>query len=138
MKPDRAFIDLAFPHPVNGTFTPVKLHLEYPLAPNETEQDAWDAGKKTMEEWVNSRFYQPYNESKREENEKVRAMLFSNPTTQPIPTISKDKDLETDTLTLIQQSASLEELKTYKYLASAGDQILYDAYCQRIKELSNV
>lgn len=37
----------------------------------------------------------------------------------------------------IQNAPTLEELKTYKIVASAGDKTLYDAYCKRIKELSN-
>jgi hypothetical protein len=56
MKPDRTIIRLAFPHPVYGTFTPVKVEYEYPLGPNDNDQDALDDGKARAEAWYNTRY----------------------------------------------------------------------------------
>lgn len=59
MKPDRTGFFVTFPHPIYGTFAPVKLSLEYPIGEGETEQLAWDCAKKSTEEWFNLRYPSP-------------------------------------------------------------------------------
>lgn len=59
MKPDRTGFFATFPHPIYGTFAPVKLSLEYPLGKNDKEEDAWDAAKESTENWFNSRYPSP-------------------------------------------------------------------------------
>jgi hypothetical protein len=68
----------------------------------------------------------------------------ANPPTGPIsytkesivPVISTDKSPgPLSTMTGIQNSKSLEELTSFKLLAS-GNRQLYDAYCSKLKELN--
>jgi hypothetical protein len=56
MKPDRTIIRLSFPHPVYGTFTPIRVEYEYPLGPKDNDQDALDDGKARAEAWFSSRY----------------------------------------------------------------------------------
>lgn len=56
IKPDRTVLRLSFPHPIYGTYTPVKVEYEYQLGPNDNDQDALDDGKTRAEAWFNSRY----------------------------------------------------------------------------------
>lgn len=54
--------------------------------------------------------------------------------------IQDEKPRPMDTLTAIKTAPTLEELKTYKTIASldkSKDQSIYNAYCKRLKELTD-
>jgi hypothetical protein len=129
MKPDRAHIDLSFPHPVLGNFFPVKIHLEYPVGPNDTEQEALDAGKKSAEEWFASRY--PH--------------LSKEPDlTRFPPQLGVVAEIQTersgDTLAAliadIYTCTELKVLEGYRLLAKTRPE-LQAAYDMQIKKLSN-
>jgi hypothetical protein len=54
----------------------------------------------------------------------------------PVIEIQTEKVNPNDTLSLIQNAPNLDVLKTFKLIAS-GAGPFYNAYCKRIKELSN-
>lgn len=56
MKPDRTTYFFSVPHPVYGTFAPIKMATEYPLGENETEEQAWDEAKRRAEAWARVNF----------------------------------------------------------------------------------
>lgn len=52
--------------------------------------------------------------------------------------IEYEKEPDTDYLSLIQSAATLESLKEYKLIAGQpGNEELYKAYCNRVKQLAN-
>ena len=128
MKPDRAFIDLAFPHPIYGTFTPIKLHLEYPLKGDETEEQAWDAGEKAMKEWIASRYPDPNQMNK---NIVVTPLHFPSKH-ESIPTISKDKER---TEIAIDNAKSIDDLQVIK--DDAEKHGLFAHYMTRFYDIAN-
>lgn len=136
MKPDRAVIDLSFPHPIYGTFTPVKLHLEYPLAPGETEDDAWDAGKKSMEQWVASRYPDPNPDSKTNSG-LITHFNGSANETKSLPIISKEPEERRIGILVadIYSCPDIKTLETYKFLAKTKPE-LQAAYTQQLEKLS--
>ena len=116
--------------------------LEADLEPGETKEQAWTRMNQDMIAWHKAEYphlYQPEN---------VTSGYYStdlpNPpiTTYPAPGIINIQDEKTDCndiLVLIRTAPTLEELKTYKTLASADqskERTLYSAYNQRLKTLS--
>lgn len=59
IRPDRTTFFASFPHPIYGTYSPIKLSNEYPLGEHNTDWEAWDAAKKSMEAWFASRYPSP-------------------------------------------------------------------------------
>lgn len=135
MKPDRAAIDLSFPHPVFGTFTPIKIHLEYPLAPGQTEEDAWDHGKKSMEEWFMSR-YPPLDLGFPAHTAPPK--YEQSQTSSTIPVISKDPEERRIGMEIadIYSCQDLKILQSYKLIAKSKPE-LQAAYDQQYKKLTN-
>lgn len=141
MKPDRTSLDLAFPHPIYGTFTPVKLHLEYPLAPGETEEDAWDAGKKRMEEWFASRYPDPNQRSAPSIQEVGYVAPQSVLTTTPnreetvIKVVKETPKNRIEALVAdINSCTEIKVLESYKLMVKKDD-TLQAAYDNKLKSL---
>ena len=137
----------------------IKMHRKYGIVTNfldtmlehsvviqegETKLDAYRRGLKELDQIAadlrkeaHPHLYQETTDlNKKWVHAASEHMQQTNAAPTTLPTISKDKEPEADYLRLIMEAGSLEELKTYKFIASAGNQILYDAYCQRIKELT--
>ena len=130
MKPDRAHIDLAFPHPILGQFFPVKLHLEYPLGPTDHEHDALDAGKKSIEEWFASRY--PALDMGFNSNGQP-PKYEQSVTSSTLPTISKDKERVE---IAIDNAKTIDDLRLLN--EDAGKNGLVSHYVKRFNELNNV
>lgn len=56
IKPDRTTYFFIAPHPIWGTFAPIKMATEYPLEEGQTQEEAWDDAKKRAEEWAAKNF----------------------------------------------------------------------------------
>lgn len=56
IKPDRTTYFFIAPHPVYGTFAPIKMATEYPLGEGQTQEEAWDDAKMRAEAWAAKNF----------------------------------------------------------------------------------
>ena len=125
MKPDRTIIRLSFPHPIYGTFTPIRVEYEYPLGPEDNDQDALDDGKARAEAWVTSRYPDPNGALK--------------PTEVSQDTLIRSKQPEQDRIALliadIYSCKHLKTLESYQLMVKK-DARLQAAYIQQQEKLS--
>lgn len=138
MKPDRVIIRLAFPHPIYGTFTPVKVEYEYPLGPDGNDQDALDDGKERAEAWFNSR-YPPVDKFSAYGCDVTQGIDVSRPTSGPLSR-QVEKDYQEDKriaiiISDIYSCAELKVLESYKFVAKQSPEI-QSAYNQMFEKLS--
>lgn len=59
IRPEKIVLHLSFPHPVYGTFTPVKMEEHYFVETEEDKDQARDMAKKSMEEWFRKNYPNP-------------------------------------------------------------------------------
>lgn len=104
--------------------------VECILEGNETKEEAWTKLNQDMIAWHQKEYPHLYPYSS------PVASSAKGRVNESMPIISTEKFDPNDNLSLIQNAPSLEVLKTFKLIASVGGP-LYDAYCHRIKELSN-
>lgn len=125
--------------------------VEADLEPGETKEDAWTQINQDMIAWHKKEYphlYQeretypkPYDGRDRFDHVTSGQLPPTEVTYGPPPVINiqDEKTQPVDVLTAIHNAPTLEELRTFKAMASADkskDQTLYNTYCQRLKELS--
>lgn len=59
IRPEKIVLHLSFPHPVYGTFTPVKIEDHQFIDSEDEKEEALDLAKKRAEEWFASRYPNP-------------------------------------------------------------------------------
>lgn len=130
-----------------GPFLQEKIGIEIFVTPDDDADMVFKMAKDRVDAWhkeANPHLYQEetYPQSFPNPNRFDHITDSKNPmqvTYQngAIPIISEDKGKPENTLYLIQNAPTLEILKTFKVIASSNpSKVLYNAYCQRIKELS--
>lgn len=120
--------------------------LEAELEPGETKEQAWTRMNQDMIAWHKTEYPHLYQDENKEPwlhadviapRKKIEFRQVDAP--PPVINIQDEKGELSDILVAIQTAPTLEELKTYKTLASADqskERTMYNAYNQRIKELS--
>ena len=107
-----------------GPYMNDKIGLEATLSPGESEFEALDMLNKTIDEWHKKSNPHLYQEEKYP---------------QPMTVVYEKSPIAmatSNTLEAIKTAATLEELKSYKLVASV-DKELYNVYNQRVKDLTN-
>lgn len=59
IRPEKIVLHVSFPHPVYGTFTPVKIEDHQFIDSEGEKEEALDLAKKRAEEWFASRYPNP-------------------------------------------------------------------------------
>lgn len=120
MKPEKIVLHLSFPHPVYGTFTPVKMQYHMFIDGPEEEDAALDHSKYALTEWFNKNYPSVDQQS-------------------ASSIIPKSKELEERRIgVLIEDIYSCESIKvleTYKLMARTKPE-LQAAYNQQLEKLS--
>lgn len=120
MKPEKIVLHLSFPHPVYGTFTPVKMEYHIFIDSPEEEHAALDHSKNTLTEWF-TRNYPALDQQSTESS------------------ISKTKEPEDKRIGVlvadIYSCESIKVLETYKLMAKTKPE-LQAAYNQQYEKLS--
>lgn len=100
--------------------------VEATLKPGETMEQALDELDERLNAWHRKRYPHLYEEE-------------AKPTNQPIGIIHVENTPADgdEALSLIKNAPSLEILSTFRLIAGSGNEVLYKAYNQRVKELSN-
>lgn len=126
-----------------------KPEIEAILEDGDTVESVLSSLNKRLIAWHKAEYPHLYQEEQKSQD--VRGVMFFDSecrktgatTFAPPPVINiqdeKNADVKGDILKAIQTAPTLEELKTYKTIASADkskDQTIYNAYCSRLKELS--
>lgn len=114
--------------------------VEATLKPGETMEQALDELDERLNAWHRKRYPHQYQEKETYPKPYDGRDRFHEITSGQLqPTVidyGKHDASPEGIIGDIKRSETLEELKTYKLLAGT-DKSTYDAYCQRIKELSN-
>lgn len=115
------------------------LVVEADLEEGETMEQAWSKMNKAATDWHKAEYPNLYQENGIKQNgkEEVRPYVAAPGAPWGPAVVSVDKDNPISYLEAIQGAQSLEELKQYKLIAGTDQtKALYNAYNQRIKELS--
>lgn len=119
-----------------GPFLQEKIGIEIFVTPDDDADMVFKMAKDRVDAWHKEANPHLYQEGPVEAQPFVRSNYQSSEKELKIEYINTDTTA--DTLTEIQNALTLEILKTFKVIASSDpSKVLYNAYCQRIKELSN-
>lgn len=104
--------------------------VEATLRPGETMEQALDELDERLNAWHRKRYPHLYQEQSTEENFPMAH--------RPIGTIQVENTPADgdEALYLIKNAPSLEILSTFRLIAGSGNEVLYTAYNQRVKELT--
>jgi hypothetical protein len=130
MKPDRTTYFFIAPHPIYGTFAPIKMATEYPLGEDDLQEDAWDDAKQRAEAWAAKNFPALDREAAR--------MLSYGQAGSAKEIIQQKTPEDQRVAALIADIYSCTELKTlesYRIMAKAKPELLA-AYEQQYEKLS--
>lgn len=130
-KPDRTTYFFIAPHPIYGTFAPIKMATEYPLGENDTQEEAWDDAKQRAEAWAAKNF--PAVDLG------VAAMMSYGQPGSAKEIIQERTPEDKRIAALVADISSCTELKvleSYRLMAKADPQ-LQAAYEQQYKKLSH-
>lgn len=116
-----------------------KPEIEAILEDGDTVESVLSSLNKRLIAWHKAEYPHLYKEDQQPSFRPEEVMYTPGP--PPVINIQDEKnaDVKGDILHAIQTAPTLEELKTYKTIASADkskDQTIYNAYCSRLKELS--
>lgn len=112
-----------------------KPEIEATLEDGDTLESVLSALNKRLTDWHKVEYPHLYQEGPVEAQPFVRSNYQSPEKELKIEYINTDTIA--DTLTEIQNAPTLEILKTFKVIASSDpSKVLYNAYCERLKELS--
>lgn len=120
--------------------------VEATLKPGETMEDALDELDNRLNAWHRKKYPHLYQEEQYPQpfpnnpdprfHHMTSGQISTEITYGPLPIISKEEEPgPLATMMGIENAKSLEELKSFKLLIN-NDKQLYDAYCQKLKELT--
>ena len=138
MKIEKVSFDKKFGMPAYGSDHPVVV--EAILEGDETPEQAWSEMNRRMIAWHQKEYPALYEEKEpwipgHEFPSHMKTQITFDRQPAPVIDYGKIERSEPDALSGILAASTLDELKTYKMVAST-DKSLYSAYCNRIKELS--
>lgn len=110
-----------------GPYENVKVGMEATIEPGESEFDALNKLSQLISDW-NAKQYRPVPE--------IVATVDMRTNGNPPPTIDIEKSDPSEYLAFIQNAPDMAALTSFKLIASS-EKTLYNAYCQRLKELAH-
>lgn len=127
IRPDRTTYFFIAPHPIHGTFAPIKMATEYPLGENNTQEEAWSDAKRRAEEWAIKNF--PGLDLMAAEMMSYGQSYVSHPV---------EINIQNEKVEIaIENAQTLDELKEVKRLYPVMTIVMMKSYNNRMEELAN-